>query len=250
MSSDNPFMDKIGITLDIDWVSDEVIKYVVDLLDEYQIKATLFATHESAFLKSLLIKDKKYEIGVHPNFTSSNDWNEIIRDLKNIYPDAIGVRSHGLTQSSIIHGLFIENNLKYEVNTYIPLREGLYPYRRPVGQGKEMICIPFYWEDDCHFFNYSSFDLSQLRLDKKGLKIYNFHPIHIFMNTKSNEHYESYKQFYHQLEVLMDSRWKGKGIGTLFVELLQYLNKNRIPTYTCKEIYEEYLRSGECDELY
>ena len=248
MNSDNPFMDKIGITLDIDWVSDTIIKYVVDLLERYQVKATLFATHESAFLESL--DKKKFEVEIHPNFTNSNDWDKIIRNLKDIYSDAIGVRSHGLTQSSIIHGLFINNGLKYEVNTFIPLREGLSPYCRPRGNGENMVCIPFYWEDDGHFLNSSIFDISRLRMNKKGLKIYNFHPMHVFMNTKSDEHYESYKQFYHQPDVLMDYRWKGKGIGTLFIELLQYLKDNKIPTYTCKEIYEEYMMRGECDELY
>lgn len=241
-------MNKIGITLDIDWVSDTIIKYSIDLLEKYQIKATLFATHESGFLKSL--SKNKYEIGIHPNLTNNNDWGKAIQDLRNIYPDAIGVRCHGLTQSSDIHGLFINNGLKYEVNTFIPLREGLSPYCRPRGNGENMVCIPFYWEDDGLFLNSSIFDISRLGMNKKGLKIYNFHPMHVFMNTKSSEHYGSYKQFYHQPDVLMEYRWKGKGIGTLFIELLQYLKDSRTATYTCKEIYEEYIISGECDELY
>ena len=241
-------MNDIVITFDVDWVHEDIIKYIAKLLENTNVKATFFATHDSAFLKSL---DKaRYEMGIHPNFTNSNDWNRVIRDLKDIYPDAIGVRSHGLTQSSIIHGFFIDNGLKYEVNTFIPLRQGLSPYCRPRGNGENMVCIPFYWEDDGHFLNSSIFDISRLRTDKKGLKIFNFHPMHVFMNTKSNEHYESYKQFYHQPDVLMDYRWKGKGIGTLFIELLQYLKDNKIPTYTCKEIYGEYMMSGECDELY
>jgi len=31
-------MNKICITLDIDWVSDKIIEYVVELLEEHQIR--------------------------------------------------------------------------------------------------------------------------------------------------------------------------------------------------------------------
>ncbi len=193
-------MNKIAITLDIDWAPEEIIKYVVKLLDTAKVKATFFATHDSVFLKSL--DKKKYEVGIHPNYTNNNDWSKITSDLKKLYPDAIGARSHGLTQSSAIHGFFIDSGIKYDANTYMPLKKGLSPCCRPRGDNKQMICIPYYWGDDSLFLNTSIFDLSKLRLNTKGLKIFSFHPMHIFMNTKSNDHYLSYKQFYQQPDAL------------------------------------------------
>lgn len=228
-------MDQIGITLDIDWAPDEVVQYVLDLLDKHQVKATFFSTHDSALLKSL---DKtRYEIGIHPNFNQGGDYDTIIKELKAIYPKAIGVRAHGLFESSQILRLFLDNGLKYDVNTFIPLRQGLYPVLRL----KELVRIPYYWEDDAHFSTQTTFELSELQVHKKGLKIYNFHPIHIFMNTSSIQHYDTFKPFYHEPDVLKKNRNTGRGTQTLFVDLLQYLAENRVPTYLCREIYREYL---------
>ena len=227
------------VTLDVDWAPDEVIRYTIDLLAKYGVKATLFATHESDYLKSLDMN--KYEIGIHPNFNQGGDHSEIIEKLKAIYPDSIGVRSHSLFQSSQLLQLFIDNGLKYEVNTFIPLMEGIHPFVRVKG----IVSIPFYWEDDYHYLLGTPFELCQLKVDKEGLKIYNFHPIHVFMNTNSAEHYNSFKAFYNDLDILKKHRNNGKGIRTLFVGLLRYLTSNNLPTHTCEEICSKYISAGK-----
>ena len=232
-------MNEIGITLDIDWAPDEVVEYVLKLLEKHQVKATIFATHDSALLKSL--DNVRYEIGIHPNFNNSNNYDRTIAELKTVYPEASGVRSHGLFQSSQILQLFLNNGLKYDVNTYIPLREGLYLFTRL----KKLVCIPYYWEDGTHFSNQNIFEISKLQIHKRGLKIYNFHPMHIFMNTRSPEHYNKYKPFYHQSDILAGYRNTEQGIQTLFLELLQYITESKLPTYTCQEIYREYAAKEE-----
>lgn len=236
-------MNRICITFDIDWAKDEIVQYIVDLLQKYRIKATFFATHGSDLLKAL--NNGRYEIGIHPNFNSGNDHENTIRELMSIYPKASGIRSHGLFQSSSILQILINNGLKYDVNTFIPFREGLYPFMWL----NKLVRIPYYWEDDTYFCNQAEFGLSELQMYKTGLKIYNFHPIHIFMNTDSMEHYNRYKSFYHQPAVLTKHQKNtGKGIRTLFIELLEYLNKNTLPTYTCGEVCHDYLVSGNSKE--
>lgn len=65
------------------------------------------------------------------------------------------------------------------------------------------------------------------------------------MNTQSNEHYMRYKRFYHQPNVLINYKGKGRGTQTLFTEFLQHLQREEINTYTCGEIYKEYLIQDE-----
>jgi len=235
VSSEVKDLDRVCITFDIDWAPDDIIKYIVELLEEYQIKATFFATHKSTFLKSL--DRKNYEVGLHPNFERCNDYDKAISDLKRIYPEAVGARAHGLVQSTRIYRLLIANGLKYDVTTYIPLRENLYPWVRL----KKLVVIPSYLEDDSLFLSEHDFTLSELQIDKKGLKIYDFHPIHVFMNTQSIEHYKRYKPFYHEPDNLINYKGKGRGIQTLFTELLQLLQRKKMNTYTCEEICKEYL---------
>ena len=82
-------INQIGITLDIDWAPDEIVKFVIDTLSEYQVKATLFATHDSTLLKSL--DTNRYEIGIHPDFNRDGDYSKTVQELRAIYPQAIGI---------------------------------------------------------------------------------------------------------------------------------------------------------------
>ena len=45
-------------------------------------------------------------------------------------------------------------------------------------------------------------DISLLSSD--GLKIYDFHPIHIYANTFSLDHYDSFKKHYHDFDWLKE----------------------------------------------
>ncbi len=232
-----PF-ERICVTLDTDWASDELIEYSIQLLKEYEIKATIFATHESSLLKSL--DRKQFEIGIHPNLANSDDYEKAVDDLLRIYPQSIGVRCHGCVQSTNIFRLYIQKGLKYDSSTYIPLRENLYPWWRL----KKLVCVPFYWADDTMFSSGLPFDSSQLHLSKGGLKVYVFHPIHIFSNTQSEDHYKKLKPFYNQVDKLTSMRGENGGTQTLFVELLRYI-KNNAESYTCKDIYREWVKSSK-----
>jgi hypothetical protein len=234
----NDVWDQIAITFDIDWVADEVIQYAVDFLEKYQVKATFFATHLSNYLEAL--DSSRYEIGLHPNFERDSDYNKTTKSLKALYPEAIGVRSHLLFQSGPLLQVFIDNSLSYESNAFVPLVAGLRPYRCL----NKLVSIPCYWGDDYHYLAGFDFELSRLRVDNHGLKVYIFHPIHIFANTISDNHYLGFKQYVHEPAALRKYRHKGRGIGTLFEDLLQYLSRNKLETYTCKEIYEAYI-SGD-----
>jgi len=229
--------DKICVTLDADWACDEVIEYSIQFLEEYDVKATIFATHESSLLKSL--DPKKFEVGIHPNLAASDDYEKTVDELLGFYPKSIGVRCHGCVQSTNIFRLYIQNGLKYDSSTYIPLREGLYPWWRL----KKLVCIPFYWADVTMFSSGLPFEPSQLHLSKNGLKVYIFHPIHVFANTQSEEHYREFKPFYNQVDKLTRLRGKNGGTQTLFVELLRHI-KNNAESYTCKDIYREWVKSS------
>ena len=105
-------MTKIHLTFDVDWVNDEILEHTVDILLKYGLKATFFATHDSALLRSL--DPEQFEIGLHPNFETSDGRYEIdkLRSLKELYPNAIGMRSHTLFFTSRLLPLLEELDLK------------------------------------------------------------------------------------------------------------------------------------------
>ena len=235
--------NQICITFDLDWAVDEIIQPIVEILEKADIKATFFATHRSRLMEDL--NTDLFEVGLHPKFDGvKGDFRSPIQELKALYPDAKGGRSHRLFQSSEILQFYREGGLVYENNTILPFQAGLQPAIRIKG----LVSIPFYWADDLQFHFYDSFDLSSLKLETPGLKVLMFHPIHVFMNTSTPEHYESYRKYYQNpAELGQFINREAEGIGTLFRSLIYYILANGKDTYTVYEIYQKFISDGMCD---
>lgn len=198
-------MNKIVISFDVDWAPEEVIHYTLSVLQEYNAPATFFATHASALLQS--VDPSLFEIGIHPNFnallnnSSTKNYQEVINDLHALYPSAKGARSHSLTQSADILSGYIRSGIIYDANIFLPY-QSITPYRHC----NNLYRIPFNWEDDVHYLYGKRFDQLGLPLDTPGLKIFNFHPVHVFLNTDSESTYSNAKMHYQDAFRLWDKR--------------------------------------------
>ncbi len=224
-------LDNVMITLDVDWAPDFVLEFVLELLLKYNVKATFFATHDSSLLRG--IDKNHFEVGIHPNFNGELDHEKIIDQLLAFYPKAKGERSHSLFQSSHLIKLLKKKGIKYEVNTYLPLCENI----RLVNYNG-ILKIPFYWEDDTNFVHWQKYSLLDYALSKKGLKIFNFHPIHIYLNTNSQDQYALAKKGVHNCdrEHLDGLIFRGAGTRSFFVELLEYLKNNNMGRINCLDL--------------
>jgi hypothetical protein len=227
----------VCVTLDMDWARDEIAGPVVEMLRRRGVKATFFATNESELLSGL--GGGQFEVGLHPNFNNAaGDFRKPLDGLKRFYPRARGARSHSLFVSSHILQLYAEFGLNYESNIFLYLHEGLHPVLRFDG----FASIPFYWSDDKHISLQRPFQLEALALETPGLKVLNFHPMHVFMNTSSDAHYESYKRHYQEPDRLRDFvNREAPGTGTLFAALLEHLESSGRRTCTMGEVCDEFL---------
>src|SRR5688572_22770431 len=59
--------DRIFLTIDIDWASDEVIADTAALVEEAGVAATWFVTHDTPQIGRLRA-NPLFELGIHPNF--------------------------------------------------------------------------------------------------------------------------------------------------------------------------------------
>ena len=230
------------ITLDIDWAPEEIIADVLSLLDEADVRATIFATHDSPQLTSFSCRRNRhaprFEIGLHPNYRGGFvDADRPLQELKTLYPDAIGGRSHGLCVSSDILAAYVRCGLQYEANIFLVGHEGL----KPSARNEDIWSIPCYWSDDNPLCALPPFRIDNLRLDTPGLKVLNFHPIHIYMNTCSQAHYREYRhamQDVGRVSELINTT--DRGIRDLFVDLLEHVAASGRPTYNLNEIHSHY----------
>ena len=234
-NSPSTWRNKIFITLDIDWAHDEVILDSLKLLELADVSATFFVTHKTSILERIK-SNPKFEIGIHPNFNRllNNDNNsetnskDIIDQLMELVPDASALRSHSMTQSSVLLDQFKSVGLTHDVNHFIPHHASLNicPYELWNG----LYRIPYFWEDDIQILyqnrNMEKFgSLRDLPLNAHGLQVYNFHPIHIFLNTENLDRYRKTRAIHQYPEKLIGYRNKGFGARSALEILLKEKNR-------------------------
>ncbi len=231
----------ITFTCDIDWAPEEVIQDTLSIFNEFSAKCTIFATHDSPILKNC---DRSlFEIGIHPNFNplldgtdTSRNAEKIISDLKNIFPEARGVRSHSLNNGSYFFSKFQKLGFTYEANTVLPYMSIPAPWKDWYG----LWHISFNWEDDIHFSYKKKYEDIGIEDDCISKSIFNFHPVHIFLNTENEERYMSARQYYKDPDNLnkIRNRSSAKGTRDLLLFLLNKVKNEGITTHTLSEIIE------------
>jgi len=232
----------ILITLDIDWAPDFIIKKVDEILKEKGVKATWFVTHNSAYLNNLA-KNKNYELGIHPNFlpntTQGKTPKEILKKLKKIVPNSVSLRTHSLHQNAHLLSLYKNYGIKFDTSLLLYKTKNIEPHYIPVfGLHR----IPYFWEDDAETYEKKPDWSFESTKHIQGLKIYNFHPIHIILNT-NNMHYFKKIQNKVQTDSLTDEILekyvnKKKGTKDIFLEILDFLQSKK--TFTMNEVIKKF----------
>ncbi|MEO5360103.1 MAG: hypothetical protein H7843_06590 [Nitrospirota bacterium] len=224
-------INRIILTIDIDWAPDFIIEEVATILISHNVKATWFVTHASSAIERLRQYPELFELGIHPNFYPGSihgtNEDEVMKFVKEIVPDAISMRTHGLYHNA---NLLIKAHNHYgievDLSIFLPYTTNITPHRYRYGNlNKQLLRIPYFWEDDFDFYNpYPLWDINDDRLKTAGLKIINFHPIHIALNSNSCHAYESLKSSTAVSNCTPDDigrfRNHGEGTATLFMQIV------------------------------
>jgi hypothetical protein len=221
--------EKTYLTFDVDWASDDVMEYTIDILEEYNAKATFFITHETKVLERLR-KNKNFELGIHPNFNfllngspeKGLNYNQVIENILKIVPEAVSVRSHSMTQNSNILDTFKKLGLTHDCNHFISNTSEI-PLK-PWHLWNGLIRCPYFWEDDIYAMENNKKDIDNICL-QKGLKIFDFHPIHIFLNMSKISQYESTRKFHNDYCNLKKHRNQEYGTENILKFILDHAPK-------------------------
>jgi len=215
---------QIFLTFDIDWACDEILADTINLLEEFNASATWFVTHDTHLLKRLR-KNPNFELGIHPNFNyllngdarNGETVEEVVDKMLAIVPEAKVIRSHSMTQNSNLLQLFFEKGLTHDCNHFIPEQSQIILNSWYLWNG--LIKVPYFWEDDATCLYTKNSSIQEL-VCRKGLKVFDFHPIHIFLNTENIERYEKTRDIHYKPNELIKCRYEGLGTRTLLKTLL------------------------------
>ena len=214
------------LTFDVDWAQDEVILETIELLENYKVPSTWYITHDSEIINRLR-KNNIFELGIHPNFNNLLNGNtdtlknaeQVFEYLLEIVPEALSFRSHSLTQSSRIIDLSKKYGLTHDCNHFIPYHSNI--SSMPWLHWNGMIKVPFFWEDDVACIEGLSFSLKSL-LSQDTLRVFNFHPIHIFLNSESLERYERARPWLKNPSKLIKYKnFTNLGVKDLLIEIIE-----------------------------
>ncbi|HMQ79584.1 MAG TPA: hypothetical protein PKE39_09095 [Ignavibacteria bacterium] len=235
----------LAFTCDIDWAPEEVIADTLNIFEMFGVKCTMFSTHHS--LELTKASRQLFEIGIHPNFHpllrggSNISYDDILDEILEIHPEAVGVRTHTMMQSIPLLQKFADKRMLYEANTFMPYQYGLKAFKL----WNNLIRIPFNWEDDVHWAYGYSFEDAGMEIDTDELVIFDFHPIHIFLNTENKYRYNEAKNYMNDTKKLLDYRnSEVPGTRDLLMNLLKRCKEKELTTYRLKDIAYTCLAEG------
>ena len=102
----------------------------------------------------------------------------------------------------------------------------LQPRLTPWYDWSGLVRVPIFWEDDVHCVYFErQFSLDLLQLERPGLKVLNFHPVHLSLNTRDLREYRQAKD-----DLARGQGAPGPGVRTLFEALASQVAPDELAT--------------------
>jgi hypothetical protein len=233
------------LTFDIDWAPDFAIDGLAETLIERRVKSTWFVTHHSPAVDRLRRRPDLFELGLHPNFlplsTHGATPEEIISHCSQLVPDALSLRTHCLVQSTpLLRTIARTTRIQADVSLFLPGMSGLRPFEQRFGS-RSLLRVPFVWEDDVEMDAPAPDWHPKSILELDGLRVFNFHPIHVFLNSTQMDPYRELTLAGKLLPLTTESeaaplRHHGEGTRTMLESVVEYLGSR--PTYCVRDFLE------------
>lgn len=223
----------VCLTSDIDWADEWMIESLFELCDRFNVPVTPFVTHESDAIESRY-SGREEDVGVHPNFdedsTQGDTIDDVIDRMMDVWPAARCYRTHRFNDSTRIGRKLAAAGFEFDSNLLLHLDS----LARPVKHNSGTWRYPVFLEDDIYFFENSTFSFDHIapHLKTPGIKILNFHPIHVALNTPSQSFYDDVKS---AEDVTPAMKYDGPGTATLLEDILSFVTADpavRVTTIT------------------
>lgn len=221
-SNPDSWREKVFLTLDVDWAHDEVILDCAHLIQDKEVRATWFFTHDSPMIGYLI--DNGHEVGFHPNFNkllsgeNSTSLQHIVDDCLTWCPNAASTRSHSLVYGAPIASYLVTKSVTHSSNLNIPYSSGI--TLAPWISSNSIIEVPYSWADE-HSWSTGSQPSCSDWLEGFGLLVADFHPIHVFLNTQTSVDYETTRFCHQNPETLIKHRKSGFGVRNELITLCE-----------------------------
>lgn len=224
------------LTLDMDWAPNWMLEDCLRTLVDNHVAATWFVTHVNPVLEELRRRPDLFELGIHPNClpgsTHGENEDQILGHLLEIVPEAVSMRTHALYQSTPFLARASKAGVRNDASLFLPWATGLKPHHLPFGE-QGLMRLPYFWEDDVAMLQPASpWQVERAEFHGDGLKIFDFHPVHVVLNTRDPGLYDKLKTQRPIQEwtrgFLSPHVSSDPGPGTLFTGLVRFLARGDV----------------------
>ncbi len=198
------------MTSDQDWAPSWAMEHFTRLVAARGVPLHLFRTNPCPVADGLAGRGAITQ-GWHPNFLPGSSQgstpSEVVTYCQTHFPKARTVRSHAFREDTFLWRALAGAGIV--ADSQIPTR--FQSHLSPLQHCSGIWRFPVFFEDDVFLATNGALALDGVDLFSPGLKILNFHAIHVANNTPSMEFYETHKQ--------SPMRHEGRGIESILVEL-------------------------------
>ena len=237
----------ICLTFDTDHMTEEGMER---FLQEYPIPGrSTFFVHRPFSLVTRLQAEDVHEVGPHPFIDKLSRWKDEVTALtEHFAKQPLGLRAHSCVFSHMIGMGMHQMGFRYVSQAQSLFHSGLEPFRHPWGIWE----LPIYYMDNMDFWfpkNWPALrhvpfsrDVIERAVGSRFLHVFDFHPLHIALNTKSHEEYSAVKE-----RILGDGvspfelRTAGRGTAEFFGDLCTAMRLSGERSYACVEALESYI---------
>lgn len=225
-------MNQTCFTIDIDWACEAAIEETLSFFLERNITPTIFTTHDSKIVSSLLTK---LDVGLHPFFGRQSSHgatvNEVVKYVLALPHNLKAFRCHRFAvcneskEAMLKAGMIISSN----VCTNLQLIE-------PFSDRFDFTEYPIFLEDGGYLWHKYPLFVNKALQDKlllNKLKVILLHPMHFVINSPSFNYMYDIKQSLNRKNWLNMSKkkldklkWKGHGMRNFIMELQEFLPHN------------------------
>lgn len=231
----------ICLTFDTDWMTDRCLER---FLREFPIpgKGTLFL-HDT--FPSLY--ETNHELCPHPFIDNLMHWQPTVATLSSQLPrPSKGVRPHSCVFSHAVGVGLHDMGFRYVSQAASLYQTGVEPMRHPWGIWE----MPIYYMDNMDFctaknwpdIGHKPFSPSviQTALEEDGLFVFDFHPLHIVLNTRDYADYAAVKEKIVKGGASpFDLAFPGRGVRAFYLELCAAMRDSGHVSFGCWDALEK-----------
>lgn len=237
-------LNNLILSFDIDWAPEFMIEDFLNITEKINI--TIFNTHKSKILTT--IDKNRISLGIHPNLqknSSQGNTNLKVENFVKKNGNMEYLRFHLLGHSYRDLKFFANKGSKIDSSVLLINQNYLSPLYHP---DIDLVRVPYIWEDGMTL-NFKTNIRKSLNLYSPGLKILDFHPIDIYLNTSSIEQRNNFKgSFSSVLDVTKSDterfiNKKNYGIRNFLIDILKLIKRKKIKTSNFNELNYEFRKN-------